>query len=304
MSNEVRVEGADPRIGGRLLIVAAAVLWSTGGFFAKAPHFAEWSGTSLAFWRALFASALLLPMVRQPRANWMIAPMTACFVLMNVTFLSAMKLTEATNAIWLQNTAPIWVFLVSVYWLREPIDRLDLVMAGLGGAGLLLIVTMEISVAITQPDSSLVGIGFGLLAAFSYAGVVLSLRQLRAEQSSWLIALNHVTTALILAPFAVRAAAWPVGVQWLLLACFGMLQMGLPYLLFARGLRSIPSHEAAGITLLEPLLTPLWVFLAWRHHASYEPPRWWTLAGGALILAGLIVRYAAAARRARSEHPR
>jgi drug/metabolite transporter (DMT)-like permease len=76
------------------------------------------------------------------------------------------------------------------------------------------------------------------------------------------------------------------------LAFFGMFQMGLPYILFARGLRSIPGHEATGIGLLEPILVPLWVFLAWG-----DKPAWWTLVGGGLILIGLAVRYALPAVR-------
>ncbi len=73
--------------------------------------------------------------------------------------------------------------------------------------------------------------------------------------------------------------------------------MGLPYVLFARGLRYIPSYEGSGLALLEPLLAPVWVFLAWGHLTSYEPPTWWTLTGGSLILAGLMVRYTAEALR-------
>ncbi|MEC9096009.1 MAG: hypothetical protein VX776_05205, partial [Planctomycetota bacterium] len=45
----------------RWMIVLAAVLWSTNGFFAKAPWFDGWPGFVLAFWRAMFACAILLP---------------------------------------------------------------------------------------------------------------------------------------------------------------------------------------------------------------------------------------------------
>ena len=62
--------------------------------------------------------------------------------------------------------------------------------------------------------------------------------------------------------------------------------MGLPYVLFARGLRHIAGHEATGIGLLEPIVMPVWVWLVWQ-----ESPQWWTLAGGGLILAGLAIRY-------------
>ena len=62
--------------------------------------------------------------------------------------------------------------------------------------------------------------------------------------------------------------------------------MGLPYVFFARGLKSVTSQEATGIGLLEPLLLPVWVYLAWS-----ETPAPWTLVGGGLILASLVLRY-------------
>jgi drug/metabolite transporter (DMT)-like permease len=98
--------------------------------------------------------------------------------------------------------------------------------------------------------------------------------------------MNHLITALALAPGAAASGYWPSGIQWLLLAAFGMLQMGLPYVLFAHALRRIPGHEAMGIGMIEPILVPVWVLLAWG-----IPPAWWTLVGGGLILAGLTLRY-------------
>jgi drug/metabolite transporter (DMT)-like permease len=67
--------------------------------------------------------------------------------------------------------------------------------------------------------------------------------------------------------------------------------MGLPYLLFARGLQSVTSQEATLIGLLEPVLVPFWAYLARR-----ELPEAWTIAGGAMILAGLAIRYRPRAR--------
>lgn len=282
---------------GRLLAVIAAVLWSTGGFFAKAPDFQTWSGASLAFWRAVFACLILLPMVRRPRWSWKMAPMIVAFVAMNYTFLNAMKLTEASNAIWLQNTSPIWVLLVNVFVLKEKVTGRDWFTVVCGAAGIAVILSFELRTANPQ------GVLFGVVAALTYAMVILSLRGLRDEDASWLIALNHIATAVVLAPWAIGEQAWPEGRQWLLLAFFGMLQMGTPYVLFARSLRAIPSHEAAAITLLEPVLTPLWVFIAWRAHPSYTPPQWWTLVGGGLILIGLGSRYLAAIGRKSDTKP-
>ena len=93
----------------------------------------------------------------------------------------------------------------------------------------------------------------------------------------WLLLLPLV---LVLAPPA------PTAAQWALLLFFGAVQMGLPYFLVARGLRSVSPQEAGTITLLEPLLNPLWVYLV-----VGETPSPWTLAGGALILGALAWRY-------------
>lgn len=274
------------RTTGRLLIVLAALLWSSGGFFAKAPFFAGWPGPLLAFWRAAWASLILLPLVRRPSWSWKLVPMMATFAAMNWTYLTALAKGEASNAIWLQSTAPVWVFLVNAIWLREQIQPRDWLLLAFGGAGVALILLCEI-----QGDNPQ-AVFYGLLSGVFYAGVVLSLRQLRDFDALWLVALNHVSAALLFSPYLfAHTQHWPHGRQWLLLAGFGILQMGLPYFCFARGLKSVPSHEAAGIGLLEPILLPLWVYLAWHNASNYTPPRWWTMVGAALILTGLLVRY-------------
>jgi DME family drug/metabolite transporter len=64
--------------------------------------------------------------------------------------------------------------------------------------------------------------------------------------------------------------------------------MGLPYFLFARGLRSVHPQEAGAITLLEPMLNPLWAYLV--SPATDTPPQS-TWIGGALIIGALAYRY-------------
>jgi len=264
----------------RLLVLTAALLWSTSGFFVKAPQLEGWAGPTLAFWRAAFACVVLWPLVRRPQWSWRLVPAATTFVLMNYTYLTAMTKGSAANAIWLQLTAPVWVLLVGVFVFGERSTWRDWLLVAFAAAGVALILHFE------SRGQSLEAVFWGLASGVFYAGVVLSLRQLRDLESAWIVALNHLVTAVALLPIAVAGSHFPSGTQWLLLAGLGILQMGLPYVLFARGLRSISGHEATGIGLIEPLLVPVWAYAAWG-----ERPAWWTLAGGGFILLGLAIRY-------------
>src|SRR5262249_3379738 len=115
------------------------------------------------------------------------------------------------------------------------------------------------------------------------------LRILRDASPGWLTVLIHLGGALALLP-----ALWYLGMpeprlgQVAFLAFFGTVQMGLPYWLMARGLRVVSPQEAGVITLLEPLLNPVWAYLV---APETETPTGYTLAGGTLILSGLAWRY-------------
>ena len=272
---------------GRWWAIAAAVMWSTSGFFAQSPHLADWSPIRKAFWRAAFASIVLIPMIRRPRWSWALLPMVSCFVVMNYTFLTALQKTSAANAIWLQYTAPAWVFLVGVLAFGERVQKGDWWMLGFSLAGVGLILTFEIRAVMGSESGSMEGLLYGLVGGITFAGVVLSIRRLSKMDSAWLVALNHLVTAIVLLPFAANIEEpWPNMTQWTMLAGFGMLQMGIPYVFFAISLRHISGHQASGITLLEPVLVPIWVYVAWQLR-----PEPWALVGGGLILFGLLLQF-------------
>jgi drug/metabolite transporter, DME family len=269
---------------GCLLVATAAILWSLSGLFAKSPLFDAWPtdtrGPQLAFWRALFAGLLLLPVVHRPRWRPQLVPLGLSFSLMNVTYLSAMTLTTAANAIWLQSIAPWWVLVMSIVLYGTWPTREELVPLILAAIGLAVILSHELR------GQEQWGVWLGLASGATYAVVVLCLRSLRDEDSAWLVSFNLLLTAALLLPYIVWLGQWPAWWQLPVLAAFGLLQMALPYVLFARGLRLISPLEATAISLLEPLLLPLWVFAAWG-----EVPAWWTQLGAGLIFIGLLWRY-------------
>lgn len=270
-------------------IAIAAVLWSTSGFFAKSPWFEAWPtesrGVLLAFWRSFFALVLLLPLIRQPTWRWQMVPMVACFGAMIWSFMSAMVHGAAANAIWLQYLAPVWVIILGSLFLRERAARQDWMMFAFCFTGVGLIVFMEIGYG------SIYATGLGILSGFAYAGVILFLRSMRGVDAVWLITLNHAGSIVLLSPWVLTNTHHVPTGSYIALAFFGVFQMSTPYILFARGLRTTGAAEASLLTLIEPLLLPVWVFIAWRNDPSYTPPPPWTWIGGGFILFGLISRY-------------
>jgi drug/metabolite transporter (DMT)-like permease len=283
---------------GRLFILAAAVLWSTNGFFTKVLTRPFWLGVheppiqplQIAFFRLLFAGLFLVPTLRRGDLSFRPAMvgMGLCFASMNAMFISALALGTAANAILLQYTAPLWVYLVCVFFLGEPTDRRSTLalLFGLVGIGVIMAGGWEAE----RPEILLLGLGSGV----TFAGILLFLRLLRAQSSNWLTVWNHLLGALLLAPFGLIAdfktmeLMVPSGPQLLVLFVFGAFQMGFPYYLMARGLRVVSPQEAGAITLLEPMLNPVWAYLV---SPETETPSFFTLVGGGLILIGLVGRY-------------
>ncbi len=289
-----------PRNQSRWLVVLAALLWSTSGFFAKAPWFDDWPqetrGVSLTFWRAVFAAATVMPFVRRPTFRPAMIPMSLCFTAMVYSFIVAMVAGSETTTIWLQYVGPAWVAVGGLLGLGDRPQRRDAVMLGLSVLGILVIVSMEFTIG--GGVVSAWPVGLALFSGLMYAGVMLSIRHLRGVNVAWIGLVNHLVCVALLLPLVMGQTSMPHGVQWIALFALGAVQLAIPYMLFAWAVREIESNEASLITLIEPLAVPVWTYLAWRNHLSYRYPDWWVMIGAALIAAGFIWRYAIAKRSA------
>ncbi len=278
---------------GRWCVVAAAVLWSLSGAFIKlltqpqASSLAEppVEGLVIAFYRALFAGLTFSVALRRSDITFrpMMLVMVLSFAAMNALFVSAVKEGTAANAIILQYTAPLWLYLASIFLLKEPANRRSTIALIVAMTGIAVIV----GDALRQPTSKtfqvvLIGLGSGV----AYAGVILCLRVLRGASSRWLTVQNHLFAALVLLPI-VWFRPSPTAEQFAILVLFGSVQMALPYWLVSRGLRVLSAQEVGTICLLEPILNPIWTYLVFPE----EIPATSTFIGGGLILMALVWRY-------------
>jgi drug/metabolite transporter, DME family len=271
---------------GRAMVVASALLWSTSGAFVKSPPLAAIPqgarGPLLACFRALSAAIVLAPFVRPRHIRWrpMLVPFVICFASMNLLYVTAMTRTTAAAAVFLQYTGTGWAFLASTLFLGEPIGRRNFVALACAMVGIWWIVAGD------WTTQNFGGNWLALASGAGYGGVIVSLKVLRDEDSAWLVALCHGTAGLILLPSVLTGPLSFSLLQWTLIVLLGVLQMGLPYVIFARSLRIVSTQEAALLTLIEPITNPVWVFLLWGEKV---PPSTWI--GGAFIIGGLGVRY-------------
>ncbi|NUN02251.1 MAG: hypothetical protein HUU41_14145 [Bryobacteraceae bacterium] len=96
------------RTKSRLLLLAAAVSFSTGGALIKSSALNGWQVSSLRSGIAALTLYLFLPQVRRVR-NWRLLPVGLAYASMLILYVISTKLTTAANAIFLQSTAPLYL---------------------------------------------------------------------------------------------------------------------------------------------------------------------------------------------------
>jgi drug/metabolite transporter (DMT)-like permease len=263
---------------GRLLIVTTALLWSLAGVFIK---FLDLPPLTIVFYRSVFAALVFTPFLR--RKDWRIdRPILISVISYTAAisaFVSANKLTTAANAIVLQYTAPLFVFLFSGLVLGEKISRLN----GFTLAASMIGVAIIFLGSAGQPDMA--GVLLALLSGVLFAAYMINLRKTQAVSPVYLTWINNLVCALLLL-LVVKSQLGLTSTQLGIVAVMGAVQLGLPYFLFSKGLQTVPLQEASLIALIEPVLNPLWVALT-----VGEIPSFATLAGGGLIVVALAVRY-------------
>jgi drug/metabolite transporter (DMT)-like permease len=242
---------------------------------------------SIAVYRSLIGGLAMIVLV--PRKQWIfkpvMIPLCLIFGAMIAFYISAVKLTTAANAIFLQCTATFWVVPLAILFLKERPDRRSVIGIGLATIGCVAILGFGHD---GSPGETR-GIILGLLSGIGYAFAVIGMRSLRGLNPYWLSGVNNLGATITIYAWILLSGgtlATPTPNQTLTLAFFGIVQMSVPYALFARGLQTIGPAEAGLLGLLEPVLNPIWVYLV-RGEVPHTP----TFIGGAFLLMGVATKY-------------
>jgi len=276
---------------GLLLVV---LIWG-GNFTATKLAFSDISPLAFTAVRFALGSVLMwLVLARKegwrlpPRSTWV--PLIALGVVGNtiyqLCFMTGLYRTTATNSSLILASMPTVVTVAAGMLGFEQITARQKWALAIATLGVLLVVASR-GVAI---DGDVVGDMLMLAAVVCWAGYTLGLRTLTGRMSTLALTtwtLITGTPGLILAGVpAVRRMNWNAvsASGWGGLAYATLLSLVVAYLLWNRGVRQIGPRRAAIFTTLTPLVATLTAIAALG-----ERPGWLHLAGGALIISGVLV---------------
>lgn len=269
----------------RLLLVAAALLFSTGGAAIKAASLTGWQ---VASFRSLVAAVVLMVALLEARRRWTwrMLPVSAAYATTLVLFVLANRLTTSANAIFLQSTAPVYVLLAGPVLLHERIRRADVLYMLAVAGGLTLFFAGREAVTATTPDparGNLLALGSGLAYALMLIGMRRQARHGDGDSGLATVAAGNLMAFAAALPMALPVRQFGAGDAAVILY-MGAVQIGLAYWCLTRAIRHVRAFEATTMLQLEPAMNPVWT---WLLHGERPTP--WALAGGVVIVTATLV---------------
>lgn len=302
---------------GAFALVICALGWSLGGVFLK---YVNINSFAIAGLRSLFAFIVIAVMshtlpaffVKDQSTGKVDKPQTIALWLSALSYAGTMityvfgnKLTYAANVIFLEYTSPVWVILLSSILLGEKNRKIDYITFGGIAIGMLLFFADGLFEKHNGEfaETAMIGNIFGILSGICYAGTTLFQRKQqmlaadRIRQNPQAAKSKHDTSrdAFMLAqlittvfglPFVfLSEGGIPDSSSLIFLLLLGLLQMGIPNIMYAIGIKKVTALSASLITMIEPLMNPVWVFLF-----VHEIPSGRCIAGGIIILGFILLR--------------
>lgn len=291
---------------GALLALFAGTMWSFGGITVRfAPDADPWQylvwrsiGLFVATeaWNIVQGRGMLIG--RFLTAGWLSFAAACCLSLAAISFIYALKETSIANALFLASVTPLLSMVLARFILGERMTLASVIAIGLAVAGLAVMVGgMRDSGA---DRSSWLGNLSALVSSLAFAFYSICVRMAPGKDFSptlpglALISFTICTAVTVLQGRTLVPPAQDIAMAML----HGAVFIGIGVACFNAAARQIP---AVGLTVLaqsETILSPIWAYLILG-----ETPSASTLAGGALILTGVLVSALAGAVRAGVKGP-
>jgi len=271
-----------------------ALLWSTGGILIKnvdaSPFVIAALRSFLGSFTLMIVFRRLPSVIARNRDGKMNREKTffkiaagICYSLTMISFVLANKMTSAANAILLQYTSPVWIIIFGPLLLKEKNTAIDYItVAGvLGGMVLFVLDGLQ--------NGNTAGNALSIFSGIVFAATIIFLRKQKDSLPSDSLILSNIITFAVLFPVCLftglfsKALFTPANGIFILI--LGVFQIGLASAFYTYGISKVTALGTVLITMVEPLMNPVWVFIF-----NGERPSGNSIAGGIVILGFVILR--------------
>lgn len=262
---------------GILYVLIAALLWSSGGLFIK---LISLNAMQLSFFRCSIAALTFALLFR--KQILLFSKLTIInsvfYAIVLISFVIATKTTTAANAIFLQATAPIYVLIFEPIINKTKYEKINVITVAVCVIGMFLFFVGEIE------PGHLEGNLVALVSGITFAAFFLGMKKNEPKYQHSSIFWGNILVTLICIPFLISVETIRVNDIWMV-SFLGVFQIAIAYAFFSSGLKRIYAVEASIISMIEPVLNPVWVFIGYG-----EIPSITAIIGGLIILTSITIR--------------
>ena len=92
-------------------------------------------------------------------------------------------------------------------------------------------------------------------------GVVTVIIRKEKESAFQIVLFGNILTSIVCIPFMFTGLTETVFSDWIIIFVLGIIQLGIPYILYTMALRYVQAIDAILVSMIEPILNPVWVYL-------------------------------------------
>jgi drug/metabolite transporter (DMT)-like permease len=280
---------------GVLLVLIATIMWSLAGLFARLlAHLDVWT---VVGWRALLGAASIAIVgliewrngrLENPLGFGALSPVVALLAMVAISaYAASVMTTTIADVMVIYATMPFVAAALGFLVNGERVSARTLMASCAALIGVIVIAASGLG------SGRLLGQALSMLMTLAFAGMIVLQRRKPGASMIAVNCLGAIGSGIFgLANSPLESISL---YDFAILFVFGLTTIGLAFVLFMEGAKFIPSAEAGLISLLDVVLGPLWVFIAFR-----ENPGLATVIGGAIVLGAAIWRMAPELRQERA----
>lgn len=262
---------------GLVAVLIAAILWSSGGLFIK---LISLTPMQISFFRCLVAAIIFAFIFgkRIKNTNSLALLNAVFYASVLIAYVIATKTTTAANAIFLQSTAPIYVLIFEPIINKTRYEKINLITIIVCVAGMFLFFMGKLA------PGYLEGNLVALFSGLAFAAFFLGMRKNKPHYQVASIFWGNIIVAIVCVPFLFSIQELRFSDMWMV-SFLGVFQIAVAYAFLSFGLIRVLAVEASILSMFEPVLNPVWVYLGYG-----EVPSTYAIIGGLIIITAIVVR--------------